>query len=127
MPQHDNTVLRSGSRPSARPVQALLSGSGTCTLQQSRGGYSHERSPAALSKVENARGLLPTTIQSLEDALCDDIPIEPVAMARETSHNTDATLTDEIEPCGDTSAHKTGNNSLEACRLLHRPQLSPLH
>jgi hypothetical protein len=58
MPQHDNTVLRSGSRPSARPVQALLSGSGTCTLQQSRGGYSHERSPAALSKVENAGGLL---------------------------------------------------------------------
>jgi hypothetical protein len=57
MPQHDNTVLESGSRPSAGPVQALLCGSGTCTLQQSRGGYPRERRPAALSKVENAGGL----------------------------------------------------------------------
>jgi hypothetical protein len=56
--------------------------------------------------VENAGGLLPTTTQSVEDALYDDIPIEPVAMARETLHNTDATLTDEMESCGDTSAHK---------------------
>jgi hypothetical protein len=52
--------------------------------------------------------LLPTTVQSLEGTLCGDTPIESVVMARETSHNTDATLTDRIKPCGDTSAHKVG-------------------
>jgi hypothetical protein len=47
MPQHDNTVLESDSRPSVRPVQALLYGSSTCILQQSRDDYPRERSPAA--------------------------------------------------------------------------------
>jgi hypothetical protein len=78
MSQYDNTVLESDRRPSARPVQALLSSSSTCTLQQSGGGYPRERSPAALLKVENAGGLdgsamgkrdidllLPTTVQNL--------------------------------------------------------------
>jgi hypothetical protein len=109
--QHDNTVLESDGRPSTRPVQALPCGSSTCTLQQSCGGYPRERSPAALSKVENTGGingsamdkrdielLLPTTVQSLEDTLYGDTPIEPVAITRETSHNTNATLTDRIEP-----------------------------
>jgi hypothetical protein len=39
------------------PCRPLLCGSSTCTLQQSRGGYPRERSPAALSKVENSRGI----------------------------------------------------------------------
>lgn len=68
--------------------------------------------------MENARGLggsaigkrdidlLPsTTVQSLEDTLWDDTPIEPVAVARGTLHSTDATLTDRTEPYSDTSAH----------------------
>lgn len=118
MPQHDNTVLESDSRLSARPVQALLSGSSTCTLQQSGGGYPRERIPAALSKVENAGGsggsamrkrdidlLPPTTVQSLEATLWDDTPIGPVAVARGTPHSTDATLADRTEPYSDTSAH----------------------
>jgi hypothetical protein len=84
MSQHDNAVLESDSRPCARPVQGLLSGSSPCTLQQSGGVYSHERSPAAL-KGENAGGLdgsamgkrdidllLPTTVQTLEDTLYGD-------------------------------------------------------
>jgi hypothetical protein len=110
MPQNDNTVLESDRRSSARPVQALLSGSSMCILQQSGGGYPRERSPAALSKVENTGGLggsaigkrdidllPPTTVQSLEDTLWDDTPVEPVAVARGTPHSTDAILTDRTE------------------------------
>jgi hypothetical protein len=42
--------------------------------------------------------LLPsTTIQGPVDASCSDIPIEPVAMAREESHSTDATLTETTD------------------------------
>jgi hypothetical protein len=49
MPQHDNTVLKSDNRPSARSVQALLSGSSTCTLQHSGGDYPRERSVKEIS------------------------------------------------------------------------------
>jgi hypothetical protein len=48
--------------------------------------------------------LPPIAVQSLEDAPCDDTPIESVAMTRETLRSTTATLTDRTDFCGDTPA-----------------------
>jgi hypothetical protein len=41
--------------------------------------------------------LPPITIQGPVVAFCGDIPIEPVAMAREESHSIDATLTETTD------------------------------
>jgi len=103
--------------PSLRAIAGLALEAGrpcfaarnTRTRQQN-GSHSREGSPAALSRMQDAGGqdesvmderdvdlLPPTTIHGPVDASCGDIPTKPVAMVREESHSTDATLTETTD------------------------------
>jgi hypothetical protein len=101
LPQSEDAELEGDSRPSIEDQPVPL-GNSSASAQRQNGGHFREGSPAA-------------QLPSLQDAGGQDKLSEPavamdksVPMTRKASHNTDATLADEMDPGDDGPAGKMG-------------------